>query len=187
MDLTSVSETMFQCWNIVSLTGLTLIVNSACRKHMEHCRCTSINFIVVSDDSVSDQTTSLSDVTGYDTRLHWRHTTQNCRSRGIWFWSSVVEVNWTENTDVYHISKQWLACRVVVVLIKAMVTTAIGLPFDAVWLTFDSFQLPFYSESSSHESCNQHISYGSEWVSEHRVQSWGLYVTIDWEFEFYEF
>ena len=73
----------------------------------------SVDFIILYDDSMSDQTTSLSDVTGSDTRLRWIHTTQTWMPKR-YNWSSVVEINWTENTDVHHINKQWLACWVYV-------------------------------------------------------------------------
>jgi len=53
--------------DIVSLTVLTLIVNPGCR---DDCLHHSADSVAVSDDSMSVEATSLSDVTVSDTRLH---------------------------------------------------------------------------------------------------------------------
>jgi len=56
--------------DIVSLTALTLIVDSKCRENSFGDSCISQVTIAVSDDSVSVEATSLSGVTFSDSRLH---------------------------------------------------------------------------------------------------------------------
>ena len=55
--------------DIVSLTAMTLICDSKSRHHSE-CRNHCSDYVAVSDDSVSAEAASLSDVTISDTRLH---------------------------------------------------------------------------------------------------------------------
>ena len=56
--------------DIVSLTALTLIIDSKCRHLSYNSSITQLTLTVaVSDDSVSVKATSLTDVTGSDTRL----------------------------------------------------------------------------------------------------------------------
>ena len=72
---------------------------------------------------MSEQTTSPSDVTRSDTRLHWSGTSQT-HVWSTYTWSSDVEVNWTQTTEV-HFSKPIVWMLTVATCLRSM--------WDVLW------------------------------------------------------